>query len=78
MKVAVSIPDPVFAEAETLAKRLNTSRSDIYARALRAFIGDHDGDRVMRSINDVVDAVGETSDDFTREAARRALARVEW
>ena len=34
MKVAVSIPDPIFAEAETLAKRFKTSRSKLYGRAL--------------------------------------------
>jgi metal-responsive CopG/Arc/MetJ family transcriptional regulator len=34
MKVAVSIPDDVFAEAEALAKRMKSSRSEIYSRAL--------------------------------------------
>jgi len=32
MKVEVSIPDDVFAEAEALAKRLKSSRSEIYSR----------------------------------------------
>lgn len=34
MKVAVSIPDKVFSEAEDLAKRLKASRSEIFSRAL--------------------------------------------
>ena len=41
MKVAVSIPDEIFAEAEDLAKRFNTSRSELYSRALGTFIGLH-------------------------------------
>jgi metal-responsive CopG/Arc/MetJ family transcriptional regulator len=78
MKVAVSIPDRVFAEAERLAAQLNTSRSALYARALAAFVGGHAEDRVTEKMNAVVDAVGEKSDPFVREAARRAIERVEW
>jgi len=78
MKVAVSIPDPVFAEAELLATRLKTTRSEIYARALDAFVGAHAPDRVTEAINAVVDEVGGEPDDFARAAARRLLDRVEW
>jgi metal-responsive CopG/Arc/MetJ family transcriptional regulator len=78
MKVAVSIPDDVFSEAETLAQRLKTSRSEIYSRALREFLGHHAPDRVTTRMNEVVDAVGETSDAFSRRAARNLLRRVEW
>jgi hypothetical protein len=38
MKTAVSIPDPLFREAERLAKRLRIPRSQFYARALEAHI----------------------------------------
>jgi len=78
MKTAVSIPDPIFAEAEMLAGQLNTSRSEIYARALRAFIGNHAPDRVTKSMNEVVDAVGEAPDDFVNAVARRVLRQVDW
>lgn len=78
MKVAVSIPDPVFAEAELLAKRLRTSRSEIYARALDAFVGSHAPDRVTTALDAVVEGLGDTPDAFAREAARRTLERVEW
>ena len=39
MKVAVSIPDEVFSEAEDLAKQLKASRSEIYSRARGEFVG---------------------------------------
>jgi antitoxin MazE6 len=78
MKVAVSIPDPVFSEAELLAKRLRTSRSDIYARALDAFVGAYAPDRVTQALNDVVDGVDPRSDPFVSEAARRVLDQIEW
>uniref|UniRef100_A0A7C2NY35 Ribbon-helix-helix protein, CopG family n=1 Tax=Schlesneria paludicola TaxID=360056 RepID=A0A7C2NY35_9PLAN len=78
MKTAVSIPDEVFEEAERLAGRLQTSRSQLYARALAEFVARHDDDRVTAAMNAVIDAVGQTPDDFTREAVGQALRRVEW
>jgi metal-responsive CopG/Arc/MetJ family transcriptional regulator len=78
MKVAVSIPDDVFAEADRLAARLKTSRSDVYARALDAFVADHAPDRVTEAIDRVVDIVGAESDDFAKAAARGTFDRVEW
>jgi len=78
MKVAVSIPDDVFAEAESLAKHLKASRSEIYRRALGEFLGRHAPDRVTEKMNDVISSVGEGADQFSQRAARRVLRRVEW
>lgn len=78
MKVAVSIPDQVFDEAEGLARELQTSRSALYARALAAFIEEHDSDRVTAAMDAVVEAVGAATDPFTKAAARRVLDRTEW
>jgi metal-responsive CopG/Arc/MetJ family transcriptional regulator len=78
MKVAVSIPDEVFAETESLAKQLNASRSEIYSRALSEFLGRHAPDRVTELMNQVIGAVGEKTDPFTKRAARGVLRRVEW
>ena len=78
MKVAVSIPDDVFAEAEALAKRLKSSRSEIYSRALGEFIGTHAPDRVTERMNDVVREVGIEPDAFSVAAARKVLKQTEW
>lgn len=78
MKVAVSIPDPVFEEAERLARRMNTTRSDIYARALNAFVGAHAPDRVTEAMNETVEAAGAEDMEFVRAAARRVFDKVEW
>lgn len=42
MKTAVSIPDPLFQQADALAHRLQISRSELYANALRAFVAEND------------------------------------
>jgi metal-responsive CopG/Arc/MetJ family transcriptional regulator len=79
MKVAVSIPDDVFAEAESLAQRLKTSRSELYSRALTEFVGHHAPERVTEQMNQVLSDIGETEPDaFRAEAARRVFKRTEW
>lgn len=78
MKAAVSIPDDVFQQGERLVRRLHTSRSRLYARALSDFVVQHDEDQVTTTMNRVIDEVGAEPDEFTRRAARRALRRVEW
>jgi metal-responsive CopG/Arc/MetJ family transcriptional regulator len=78
MKTAVSIPDDVFEEAERLATELQTSRSQLYSRALRDYVARHAPDRLTEAMNRVVDAVGTEIDDFSRRASYRALEQVEW
>ena len=78
MKVAVSIPDDIFADAEQLSQALGTSRSNVYARALAAFVDDHVPDKVTQAMNAAVDAIGAEDDSFSRQAARRVFDRVEW
>jgi metal-responsive CopG/Arc/MetJ family transcriptional regulator len=77
MKAAVSIPDDVFADADRLAKQLNTSRSQLYSRALKEFLARHAPDQVTDAMNRVCDDVA-SSDDFSRRAARRVVKKVEW
>lgn len=78
MKVAVSIPDKVFAEAESLARQLNASRSEVYSRALSEFLGRHAPDQVTERMNEALGRIGEQADPFAKRAARRVLKRVEW
>ncbi|HZF09207.1 MAG TPA: hypothetical protein VFE33_10505 [Thermoanaerobaculia bacterium] len=78
MKTAVSIPDAVFEEVERLAAELQTSRSQLYSRALQEFVARHAPDRLTEAMNRVVDDVGTDVDPFSQRAARRVLEQVEW
>jgi predicted transcriptional regulator len=78
MKVAISIPDPVFSEAEALAKQFGASRSELYRRALGEFIARHAQDPVTQAMNEAGDAAGDAGDAFAAAASRRVLKRVEW
>ncbi|HEX4242186.1 MAG TPA: hypothetical protein VHZ53_12310 [Steroidobacteraceae bacterium] len=78
MKVAVSIPDSIFEEAEALALRLKTTRSEIYSRALGEFIGHHAPERVTELMDHVVRDVGEEPDEFRKAAVRRVIEATDW
>lgn len=53
MKVAVSIPDPLFQAAEDLARRQRRSRSDLYARALEHLLAQEGDDEVTARLDAV-------------------------
>ena len=78
MKTAVSIPDDVFDEAERLAVELQTSRSQLYSRALQEFVARHASDRLTEAMNRVIAEVGSDVDEFSQRASRRVLEQVEW
>ena len=78
MKTAISIPDDVYEEAERLATELQTSRSQLYSRALQEFVARHAPDRLTEAMNRVVDEVGPEIDEFSQRAAYRVLEQVEW
>ncbi len=78
MKIAVSVPDDVFEEAERLARRMKRSRSEVYSLALAEYVARHAPDRVTEAMNRVVAEIGEPADAFVRAASRRVLKRTEW
>lgn len=51
MKTAISIPDAEFEAAEKLAKRLNMGRSEVYRRAIAAFVSRHIESRLTERLN---------------------------
>ena len=77
MKTAVSIPDEVFADAERLRRQLETSRSELYSRALREFVARHGPDHVRDAL-DQLHGVLDADDAFPTAAARQTLRRSEW
>lgn len=78
MKTAVSIPDPVFTAAEELAARLGVSRSELYARALREFVGAHLDRRVTERLDEVYAELGSELDPALARLQSASLAEDEW
>ena len=78
MKTAVSIPEPIFREADRLARRLKKSRSELYARAIAEYVARHDPDAVTEAMNRVCEAVDSRPDPLVRAAGRRVLEQSDW
>ena len=53
MKVAISLPDPVFKAAELLAQELCVSRSQLYAQALSAYLEARSATAVTAKLNEI-------------------------
>lgn len=78
MKIAVSVPDEVFEEAEQLARRTKRSRSEVYSRALAEYVARHAPDRVTEAMDRALAEIGEPADHFVCTASRRVLSRSDW
>jgi metal-responsive CopG/Arc/MetJ family transcriptional regulator len=78
MKVAVSVPDEVFEEAERLVRRTKRSRSEVYSRALAEYVARHAPDRVTEAMDRALAEIAEPADEFVRTASRRSLERSGW
>ncbi len=53
MKTAISIPDPLFAAAERVAKRLGISRSELFQSAVKAFLQEHEDEGLTEALDKV-------------------------
>ena len=81
MKIAISLPDELFEQAEHLADRWELACSELYRRALVEYLARH----VPHHIADALDRLAaeletlETrSDTFVSAAGRRVRNRTEW
>jgi len=61
VKTAISLPDSLFEAAERLAKQLSISRSQLFQRALEAYLRDQEGEAITRALNELYGPGGEDS-----------------
>lgn len=81
MKTAISLPDPLFKEAEAAAKDLGLSRSKLIQTALEEFLRRRRDEEVTASIKRYIEKYGADlteEDEILLEHARQMARRVEW
>ena len=76
MKIAVSIPDPLFEAAEQLARRRKVSRSQLYAAALEALLETADDAEITARLDAVY--AGNARGAETRPMRRVITVRESW
>ena len=80
MKTAISLPDPLFEEAEAAAKDLGVSRSKLIQTALESFLRQRREDAIRKALDRYVAEQGDLTeeDEILLEHARQMVRRVEW
>ena len=78
MKVAISLPDAVFSDAEKLARRLCMSRSQLYAHAIEEYLGKRLDALVTERLNTVYAAGQEPVDPALAAAQLGAIDHEAW
>jgi len=78
VKVAVSVPEPVFEAAERVSKRMRIPRSQLYSRAIAAFVRQHSGEDVTKALNAVYAKHSSALDPAWESASLEVLRRENW
>jgi metal-responsive CopG/Arc/MetJ family transcriptional regulator len=80
MKVAASLPDPLFESADRLAQQLGKSRSQLYAEALREYLERHRDQDITARLNEIYQAEPELAelDPVLAALQFRSLPKEEW
>ena len=78
MRAIVSIPGPLFREAERLRKKLKISRSELYLEALERYLRKHQQSKVTRRLNEALKDVDTRLDPLMARLQSRALLKEKW
>jgi metal-responsive CopG/Arc/MetJ family transcriptional regulator len=78
MKTAISLPDPLFHEAEQFAQARGLSRSELYARALELYLQAHRQQGITEALNQLYSDEPSTLDPALRAAQAAMLPKEDW
>jgi metal-responsive CopG/Arc/MetJ family transcriptional regulator len=78
MKTAVSVPDDLFRLAETAARRLHVSRSQLYATALAEYLERETAASITDRLNQVYSDLDSKLDSSLMNAQLASLDRESW
>lgn len=78
MKTAISIPDPIFEEADALAKRLGVSRSELYSKAVESYLGDHRREGVTEALDRIYGSESSDLDPVLAALQSASLPHEDW
>jgi metal-responsive CopG/Arc/MetJ family transcriptional regulator len=78
MKTAISLPDSVFEQAEALAQQLGVSRSELYTKALQAYLKRYNRDQILLKLNQVYATEPSELDPVMARMQFMSLPREDW
>jgi metal-responsive CopG/Arc/MetJ family transcriptional regulator len=78
MKTAISLPDIVFEKAESLAKQLGVSRSELYTKALQAYLQKYNREQTLDKLNQIYAEESSEPDPVLTKMQYISLPREDW
>ncbi|MFE1746624.1 hypothetical protein [Coleofasciculus sp. H7-2] len=78
MKTAISLTDPIFEEAEALAQQLGMSRSELYTKALKAYLKRYNRERMLSQLNEVYSQESSELDPVMVKMQFMSLPHEDW
>ena len=78
MKVAVSVPDDIFRAAEQFAAERNMPRSQVYARALQAYLAQYSSDAITGQLDDLYGSEPSAIDEGLLRAQAAVIKDEAW
>jgi metal-responsive CopG/Arc/MetJ family transcriptional regulator len=78
MKTAISLPDSIFEEAESLAKQLGVSRSELYTNALKAYLKTYNRDLILSKLNQIYSEESSKVDPVLERIQFMSLLSEDW
>ena len=78
MKTAISIPDNVFEQAESLARKLKISRSELFTEAVKVYLKENHVEDVTAKLNEVYEDADSSLDKSLLNAQTASLPKEEW
>lgn len=78
METAISLPDSVFEEAEALAQQLGLSRSELYTKALKAYLQKYNRKQILHKLNQVYSQESSELDPVIVEMQFMSLPHEDW
>ncbi|NEP52955.1 MAG: hypothetical protein F6K65_30820 [Moorea sp. SIO3C2] len=78
MKTAISLPDSVFEEAEALAQQMGLSRSELYLKALKAYLKRYNRHQILHKLNQVYSKEYSELEPVMAKIQFMSLSNEEW
>jgi metal-responsive CopG/Arc/MetJ family transcriptional regulator len=81
MKTAISIPDPLFKEADNTAHEMGIPRSQLYSLAIQEYVSRHSRKLITQKLNDLyknIETENESNKEVGIESLRKATENDSW
>ena len=78
MKIAISIPDDIFEDAEYLARRQGKTRSKLYADAIAEYVGVYRTESITEQLNAVYASEDSSLDPGLELAQYKSIEKEDW